>query len=161
VAEPPAVDASPLIFLSRAGLLDLLQLVAPEIVVPAAVAEEIGRRGANDPTVSAVAAAVWLRVVPVPEIPLAIQSWDLGPGESSVLSWCVAGEGREAIIDDLAARRCAQTIGIPVRGTLGLVLLGKKTGRLVSARPVVESLRRAGVYLSSAVVDRALKLVGE
>jgi hypothetical protein len=35
VADLPAVDASPLIFLTRANLLDLLQLVAPEIAVPA------------------------------------------------------------------------------------------------------------------------------
>jgi predicted nucleic acid-binding protein len=64
-------------------------------------------------------------------------------------------------MDDLAARRCAQTLGIPVRGTLGLVLLGKKNGQLVAARPLLESLRRAGMSLSDSVMDRALRLVGE
>ncbi|MDQ3754733.1 MAG: hypothetical protein M3371_08380, partial [Acidobacteriota bacterium] len=48
VAERPAVNASPLIFLSRAGLLDLLQLLSTEVVVLEAVTSEIGRRGAND-----------------------------------------------------------------------------------------------------------------
>jgi predicted nucleic acid-binding protein len=65
------------------------------------------------------------------------------------------------VVDDLAARRCAQALGIPVRGTLGLVLLGKRRGRLAAARPVLESLRRAGMYLSDSVMNRALRAVGE
>lgn len=42
MAERPAVNASPLIFLSRAGFLHLLQLVSQETVVPETVAMEIG-----------------------------------------------------------------------------------------------------------------------
>ena len=41
VAEPAVVNASPLIFLSRAGLLDLLQLLSSEIIIPETVATEI------------------------------------------------------------------------------------------------------------------------
>ena len=95
---------------------------------------------------------------PVPSI---IQAWDLGPGESAVLAWAHAHPDCEAIIDDLAARRCAATLGIPVRGTLGLVLLAKKRGRISLARPVVEALRQAGMYLSDRVANSALGLVDE
>jgi predicted nucleic acid-binding protein len=42
VADPAVVNASPLIFLTRAGLLDLLQLLSSEIIVPEIVASEIG-----------------------------------------------------------------------------------------------------------------------
>lgn len=41
VAERPVINASPLIFLSKAGLLSLLTLVGEEFVVPEAVATEI------------------------------------------------------------------------------------------------------------------------
>jgi predicted nucleic acid-binding protein len=129
--------------------------------VPAPVAHEIQRRGLSDPAAQAIASTDWLQVVNVPQVPQAIQAWDLGPGESAVLTWCSQRFGAEAIIDDLAGRRCAQALGIPVRGTLGLVLLGKKSGRIVAARPVVESLRCAGMYLSDAVMERALRMVGE
>jgi predicted nucleic acid-binding protein len=161
VADSPAINASPLIFLTRAGLLDLLRLAASEIMVPAPVAEEIERRGSSDPAAQAIASLDWLRVIDVPKISPMIQAWDLGPGESAVLSWCFARPGVEAIVDDLAARHCANALGIPVRGTLGLVLLGKRYGRLAAARPVLESLRRAGMYLSDSVMNRALRMIGE
>ena len=50
MAEPPAINASPLIYLARAGLLDFHQLVAETVVVPAAVIDEIQRRGLTDIT---------------------------------------------------------------------------------------------------------------
>lgn len=37
MADRAVANASPLIFLGKAGLLELLQVEAPEIVVPAAV----------------------------------------------------------------------------------------------------------------------------
>ncbi|MCM3900761.1 MAG: hypothetical protein ND866_03575 [Pyrinomonadaceae bacterium] len=54
MAELAVVNASPLIFLSRAGLLDLLQLLSSEIIVPEIVAREIRFRGESDPTAQAI-----------------------------------------------------------------------------------------------------------
>ena len=48
-----------------------------------------------------------------------------------------------------------------LRGTVGLVLAVKLTGRLAAARPVLERLRDTGMYLSDAVLQRALRRVGE
>jgi predicted nucleic acid-binding protein len=161
VAEPAVVNASPLIFLSRAGLLDLLQLVSSEIIVPEIVASEIEIRGKSDPTAQAIANTAWLVVTQTPPVPTQIQSWGLGPGESSVLAWAHDHPGSEAIIDDLAARRCAAAFNIPVRGTLGLALIAKQRGRIPSARAVLEQLRQVGMYLSDHVMNEALALVGE
>ncbi|HEY2737838.1 MAG TPA: DUF3368 domain-containing protein [Thermoanaerobaculia bacterium] len=46
-------------------------------------------------------------------------------------------------------------------GTLGLVLRAKRTGEISAARPLVEKLRDAGMYLSDRVLEPALRLVGE
>jgi predicted nucleic acid-binding protein len=161
VAEPAVVNASPLIFLSRAGLSDLLQLVSSEIIVPEAVAYEIQVRGESDPAAQALATTPWLVVSPTPPIPAQIQAWGLGPGESSVLAWASAHEGSEAIIDDLAGRRCAAAFNIPVRGTLGLVLIAKQRGHISSARELLYRLRQSGMYLSDRVLIEALAKVGE
>lgn len=161
VAERAVVNASPLIFLSRAGLLDLLQLLSSEIIVPEIVATEIEVRGKNDPAAQAIANTAWLLVTQTPPVPPQIQSWGLGPGESSVLAWAQAHPGSEAILDDLASRRCAATFNIPVRGTLGLALIAKKRGRISSARQVLGQLRQGGMYLSEHVLNEALARVGE
>jgi predicted nucleic acid-binding protein len=161
LAERPAVNASPLIHLAGADLLDLLRLAAPEIVITRAVADEIRTGGAADAAVRALDSTPWLTIVQDPAVPATIQAWDLGAGESSVLAWAHANPGTLAILDDLAARRCAATLRIPVRGTLGLVLVAKRRGRIDAARPLLEKLRESGMYLSDSVLNGALALVGE
>jgi len=161
VAETPVINASPLIFLARASQLNLLRLLGDSVIVPISVAEEIQRRDVSDPTVRALQTTPWLKVTPVSEIPLSINAWDLGKGESAVLAWALAHPGSEAIVDDLAARRCAATLHIPVRGTLGLALIAKQRGVIPSARELLAELREVGMYLSDDVLNRALALVGE
>ena len=141
MAERPVVNASPLIFLSKGNLLELLQLASEEIVVPVAVATEIQRRGQADVTVQALERTPWLTVVTTPQVASKIRNWDLEEGESAVLAWAYAHPGTEAIVDDLAARRCATTLDIPIRGTLGLVLTAKQKGIIPAARPILEKLR--------------------
>ena len=161
MAERPSINASPLIYLSRAGLLDLLQVIAPEIVVPQTVAAEILRRDATDVTAQAIQQNDWLKVLQTPPIPPEITAWSLGAGESAVLSWALANKNTEAIVDDLAARRCAAALQIPVRGTLGIILTAKQRGEISTARPLLEKLRQNGMYLSDKVLNQALSLIGE
>ena len=52
--------------------------------------------------------------------------------------------------------------GLVVIGLLGVVLLAKHRGLIPSARVFIEQLHsEAGVYLSEAVRESALKTVGE
>ena len=52
--------------------------------------------------------------------------------------------------------------GLVVIGLLGVVLLAKHRGLIPSARVFIEQLHNeAGVYLSEAVRESALKTVGE
>lgn len=161
VSELPVVNASPLIYLSHAGLIDLLQVEGEAVRIPKPVSQEIRRRGPQDPTVRILESTPWLQEVdPAPQSPR-VAVWDLGLGETSVLSWALAHPGAVAIVDDLAARRCAELLDIPLTGTLGLVLKAKRLGRIPSARPIVEKLLDAGMYLSDPILRRALSLVGE
>jgi predicted nucleic acid-binding protein len=155
------VNASPLIFLSKAGVIHFLQQAAPDIVVPEVVALEVGRRGRNYITARTLANNPWVATVEVPVIPPLIQSWDLGPGESAVLAYARTHPGVVAIIDDGAGRRCAETLGVPLLGTLGLIMIAKKRGLIPTARPVIALLKQQGMFLSESIIDRAMDLIGE
>lgn len=161
MAEPAIINASPLIFLSRSGHLALLRGFADDVWVPEPVAEEIMRRGPDDQTARAIQQTPWLSIKPVPTIPQTIAEWRLGKGESGVLALAAEHAGSEVIIDDLAGRKCAASLGIPVRGTLGIVLVAKRRGVIPLARPVLEEMMKAGLYLSKKVLDKALKKVDE
>ncbi|MGD0382414.1 MAG: DUF3368 domain-containing protein [Thermoguttaceae bacterium] len=161
MAEPAVLNASPLIFLANAGLIDLIELAGEPLFIPRAVVEEIEKFGPADTTVLAVKQSSLFNVVETGPTPPIIERWDLGPGESSVLNWAYNHPGTIAILDDLAARRCANLLGIRVYGTLGLILLGKRRQIIPEVKPILERLKKSGMYLSDQVINRALKLIGE
>lgn len=90
-----------------------------------------------------------------------IQAWDLGIGETGVLSYALANQGTRTIIDDGLARKCAETYNIPLSGTLGIILLAKKNGLISKARPLMNELKQHGMYLHESTLNQALALVGE
>jgi predicted nucleic acid-binding protein len=161
VAEVAFVDASPLIFLGAAGRLELLRAAAARIVVSHAVAAEVAVYGPDDAACSAMRASEWIDHAADVEVPADLLAWDLGRGETQVLALARATPGSIAVTDDFEARRCARTIGVPVRGTLGLVLAARRDGRIAAARPLMELLRLAGMHLADDVLNRALRDVGE
>lgn len=155
------VNASPLIFFSRSGHWDLLMSIARRILIPQAVADEIVARGQQDPTARQLQRAQQVQIVPVSHVPLVIERWGLGAGESAVIALAGVTSGAVVVMDDLAGRKCAASCGLIVRGTLGIVLMAKKRGAISAARPVMDDMLRTGMYLSRPVLDSALARVGE
>jgi predicted nucleic acid-binding protein len=96
-----------------------------------------------------------------PDISPFVRAWDLGPGESSVLSISEKVIDATAVLDDLAARRRAYALGLPVVGTLGLVLMAKKQGMISSARQTLETIVAAGLFVSARHIATICKQGGE
>jgi len=155
------VDASPIILLAKADSLHLLPACTDQILIPQVVAEEVRRAGDDDP------ARQWLEtggeswVDPAGEIAPEVAAWDLGRGERHVLSWALKREGWTAVVDDGAARRCAEALGVSVIGTLGVLLVAKREGALDAVRPVVSALVRGGLHVDEALIERVLELADE
>jgi predicted nucleic acid-binding protein len=82
-------------------------------------------------------------------------------GESSVIAVALQHSGSMAILDDLAARRCAQALKLPMQGTLGLVLVAKRIGLIKAVLPVVEDLEHAGMYMTARLKTQILDAAGE
>lgn len=89
------LNASPIILYARIGRLDIIERLAPGLIVPATVTEEVKAGVHKDAT--AKNAAAWAAQFQRPDIliPSKVERWDLGPGESQVISFCRrANDGR-------------------------------------------------------------------
>ena len=157
----PVVNTSPLIHLGDAGKLELLRDLFGTVVVPRAVSDELLAKGDGDRAAREFSRATWLRVIDVADVPQSIVAWDLGAGETAVLTQALRDENSEAIIDDLSARRCAQSLGIPVCGTLGLVLRAARKGIVGDPSALIMELRNAGMCLSPRLLQEVMDAARE
>jgi predicted nucleic acid-binding protein len=155
------VNTSPLILLSKIGLLDLLRAGDLPVVVPQAVLDEIARHGSEDQSLLHVRSARWLQVAPDLPIPPQLLANRLGTGELAVLALALAQPGSEVVLDDLTARRCARENGIPIERTISLVIQAKHRGIIPAVQPVVDRLRVMGMYLSDRFVEQVRRAAGE
>ena len=160
MSEAWIVNASPLILFARIGRLDLIERLAPRILIPNAVIEEVRGGQHKDPT--AATTLEWADRYRVEDVAVvaSIEHWDLGLGESQVIAHSVGGS-RWAVLDDRAARRCAVAHNVQVIGTLGVVLRSKKNRQIERARPLVKALLAVGLFLDDEFVDRILASIGE
>lgn len=159
--ETWVVNASLVITLAKAGHLGLITALTSEVLVPEAVALEILAAPATDPARQAMEAG-WSQRIAAVEVPSAVLEWGLGDGESAVLAVALARQGCSAVLDDALGRKCARTLGVPLLGTLGIVLRAKKQGHIPVAEQVLRDLCAVGLYLDDDTIAHALRhSVGE
>lgn len=152
------INASPLILLSKAGLEHFLPKLFSRIVVPESVCAEVAAGG--DRATQVVENAEWIERLPV-KVRDEVLHWNLGAGESEVLSFALANPKFRASIDDRAARRCAESLSISTLGTGGILLLAKRRGLITSIKTSLLELKDAGLYISDDLLAVLLKEAGE
>lgn len=161
VAEKWVVNASPIIALARVGQAELLARLPEQAVIPRAVAEELCNAPEGDPARRVVESGLF-KIILTPAPPPEILAWDLGKGETAVLSYALSNPAWAAILDDGAARRCARSLSLMFTGTLSVVILAKQHGLIQSAAQVLHDLRSNDFRLDDAIIRDALaRTVGE
>jgi predicted nucleic acid-binding protein len=153
-ARPLILDASAVFnFGHRGQLLDVWEKLAAarQLIVTTEVVREVTLKPRTDfdyPEQLARLCTAWDAPLPhIGKIPPAFQNI-LGPGELSVLG--LAHEKQwEAVIDEAAGRAAAGVMGIPVKGTLGLLEMAVQAGWLAEAgcMEAVWRLKIAGFFL--------------
>jgi len=155
-------NASPLILLGKIHQLHLLEILSPAFRIPRPVVTEIGAGPTDDPSIKwLTSTSIANHIVDTPPTPPFLAQWDLGAGETAVLTLALADDGAAVILDDLAARKFAMTFDIPLLGTLGLLLRAKNQGLIDQLAPQIRQLESVGANLSQSVIERALNLAGE
>lgn len=117
-SEAVVFNSSPLIALEQIEQLDLLKQIFGRVLISPAVAHEIA------PT---VALPNWIELRPLKRTlgsPLFPPVF--GAGEREAIALAVEVNARFLLLDERPARKFAQERGIPVIGTLGVLLAAKR-----------------------------------
>ena len=86
---------------------------------------------------------------------------ELGLGEAEAIALATELGGR-LLLDERKARRIAEIgYGLPVRGTIGILLLAKKRTLIPALRPLLLQVRSAGYLLSTAIIEAARESADE
>lgn len=159
-SAPVIVNNTPLAALWAIDLLDLLQVMYGEVLVPQAVHSEF-LAAESQHRRQALGAAKWIRSVQLTDPRRADAFTGIGRGEAEVLALAQELDASLAITDDRRARRLAVRLRIPVTGTLGVLLAAKQRGVLDTIGPYAELLQSVGLYISPALLESVLQLAGE
>lgn len=146
--RPVVVNSTPIIALAGIGRLDLLRCLAPEVLVPPAVWEELESGGERPGGQADLAAAPWIKVATLEESAGAVLLADLGRGEAEVIALARQVGARLVVIDDRLGRRHAARLGLPVTGTIGVLVLAKERRLVTEVLPLMRRLEENGLYLS-------------
>jgi hypothetical protein len=155
------VNTSPLQYLHQIGQLDLFPKLFERIIVPKAVAAELAadrRLGVSLPEPEALA---WIDLRIPASAAGGLLSWDLGAGESAVLSLALEHPGSWVVLDDKLARQAAVHLKLPLLGTAGILLRAKRAGHLRAIRPVLSQLAALGFRLTPETARNILDLAHE
>ncbi|NMG08544.1 DUF3368 domain-containing protein [Brasilonema sp. UFV-L1] len=156
------INSSPLIVLFKSQQAELLPQLFAQILVPEGVFAEVTIAGEDDAASKQLPRVSWIQRVEITTIAPEVAAWDLGNGESQVLSLALKTLGNSAaIVDDRAARRCGQVLGITTIGTGGILIKAKRRGLIKSVSQGIEALRDAGLWLSDNVVNLLKQQAGE
>ena len=150
------VNATPLIALSLVNRLDLMHRLFEEVMVPPAVYKEITAKDAGQAGVPALRSAAWIKVVSLetsPTIEPLLLGLDIG--ELQVLLLSRELEPDWVLMDERLGRRVAKAMGLPVKGTVGVLLAAFHAGFLTRAEAmeILHQLVAEGIRISTTVID--------
>jgi len=160
--HPVVCDTTVLLYLGRSGQIDLLPALFSPVYIPEQVMLELDmgrllRRDTVNPRNFAWAAPVSVSQDAIDALP----PNRLGAGEQAVITYAHAHQSYVAGLDDLQARRLAETLGLTVVGTLGVLLRAKRASLIPAVRPLVDAVVKQGFHLAPDLYQDVLRVAGE
>jgi predicted nucleic acid-binding protein len=149
-AKVVITDTSCLILLDKIGALPILRQVFSTVFTTTEIAKEFG--------------------LPLPEW-IIVKNADtvlknkfnnyVDEGEASAIALATTIDCDYLIVDDLAARKLATSLGIPIKGTTGVLLLAKQSGVIPLFRPYLNLIQKTNFRLSTRLAEQFIRDAGE
>lgn len=154
-------NSTPLISFARINQLPLLRRIVGDLVIPQAVADEItdyaGERGRIELTQER-----WIRVQAVRNqggVRLLLASLDRG--EAEVIMLAQEQNADLVLIDELTARKVAESLDLNVFGSIGVLIRAKEIGQITSVKPLIEEMIQQGIRYNPRFIAAVLWRIGE
>ena len=159
-----ASDSGPLIHLATIQALYLLKELYDPILITDAVRKESIDRGKEEgyPDALLIETAVkegWIKVAGAElSINETLTRFGLNMAEAQLISFCLHEECDLVLLDDDAAREVARTLGLSVRGSIGVIIEARKLEKLEKkeALGLLDELSQV-MYLSREIFQMARK----
>lgn len=152
-------NSTPLIAFARIGELELLRRIVAQVVIPAAVWDEItgatNRAGADE-----VQRAPWIEVRTPTSVGGDLTAL-LDQGEAQTIALAEELGASEVLLDERAARALATARGLRIIGSAGLLVRAKERGLIDAVHPYLQRMRTQGVRFSDRFVRALLNQIGE
>ncbi|GAB3491692.1 DUF3368 domain-containing protein [Spirosoma knui] len=141
----------------------LLASLYNEIAIPQAVAEELHKLTSHELLVNQFLSQNWVMVRAVQRddyVNLIHQQIDAGEAEAITLA--LELNANLLIIDEKKGRVVAKSVGVPVIGTLGILVLAKQVELVTNVGELIHRLAtEAGFWIHDSLRKQVLESVGE
>lgn len=144
-------DTSCLILFDKLNKLDLLKKLYNKIYIT----PEIGREfGAVLPK--------WVKIKQPTNIPLKQTLTQLlGEGEASAIALGFELPESLLVLDDLKARKIAQSLKLKITGSLGILVKAKQQGYITELKQVLKQVQQTDFRISENIIKKILAIVEE
>jgi predicted nucleic acid-binding protein len=156
---PTVSNTSPIFNLTSIERLNLLHDQFGDIWIPNAVEAEL--RNIPDDTVRAMideaTQAGWLKPRPASNASLInLLTLELHQGEAEAIALALEMKADHLLIDERDGRTMARQLGLRLTGVLGVLLRGKKMGRVKSLRSEIDALRKKAHFFIAPELEMAV-----
>ena len=155
------INSTPIIALCKVDQLEILHKLYGEVYIPQAVFREITEK--NDIVKQRITSCEWIHVESVKDTDSRkMYKAKLHDGEVEVMIMAQECECEHlVIIDDGAARKTADYLGLRLTGTLGVLIKAKQLGFLDSIMDVVAKMEAHQIYFSDELKAQVRRLAKE
>jgi len=143
-------DTSCLILLAKIDALDILPQLFASVLTTPEIANEYGTILPD-----------WITIQSVDQTEKKKFSQYVDDGEASAIALALQTHCDYLIIDDMAGRKLAQKLGLPIKGTVGILLLAKQLGIIPLFKPYLQLIQKTNFRLSQNLADQFIKDAGE
>lgn len=82
-------------------------------------------------------------------------------GEATAIALAIELKDSTLVLDDQKARKFAESLGIEVTGTIGVIVRAKLRGKIPTIKPLLEKMRQTNFRFSNEIEADALAEAGE